>query len=79
MHLDPTTDEGRAYIADYLGATYDADELADFIGDNLHACDDCGELFTTEHDTDYGWNNERVCKECACGASEDRRFAGIGR
>ena len=77
MHIDPTTPEGAAYVADHLGAIYDEDRLADFLGD-LHHCGECGELFTSDKDTDYGENNERVCKSCACGINQSIRFRRAG-
>jgi hypothetical protein len=77
MHLDPTTPEGQAYIVDHLGAIYDEDRLADFLGD-LHHCGECGDVFTDAKDTDYGENNERVCKSCACGINQSIRFRRAG-
>ena len=77
-HIDPTSSSGQAYIADHLGAIYDEDRLADFLGD-LHHCGECGELFTSDKDTDYGENDERVCIECCCADNEDRFFSRLGR
>ena len=71
MHIDPTTPDGLAYIADHLGATYDADDLAAFLSDDLIKCEDCGRLYTHRHDFDLdAIDNEGVwvCDECACGA-----------
>ena len=71
MHIDPTTPDGLAYIADHLGATYDADDLAAFLEDDLIKCEDCGRLYTNRHDFDLdAIDNEGVwvCDECACGA-----------
>jgi len=53
MHLDPTTPEGAAYIADHLNDI-----------DGLHYCGDCDDVFSDAKDTDYGVNNERTCKRC---------------
>lgn len=77
-HIDPTSPEGLAYIADHLGATYDADDFAAFLESDLHQCDECGELFTSDKDTDYGENNDRVCKSCACGINQSIRFRRAG-
>lgn len=70
MHIDPASPEGLAYIADHLGATYDADDFAAFLEDDLIKCEDCGRLFTHRHDFDLdAIDNEGVwvCDECACG------------
>lgn len=75
MQIDPTSPEGQAYIADHLGATYDADDYAAFLESDLHACDECGELFTVKQDTDYGENNDRLCRTCCIEGNEDRFFA----
>ena len=79
MHIDPTSTEGAAYIADHLGATYDADAYEAFLESDLHQCDECGEMFTSTKDTDYGENNDRVCKSCCCEDNEDRFFSRLGR
>jgi hypothetical protein len=66
--IDPTTPEGLAYIADHLGATYDADDLAAFLDDDLIKCEDCGRLFTSFSDFDYDRrvdHGEWFCDECA--------------
>ena len=75
-HIDPHTPEGQAYIADHLGASYDADEYTAFLESDLHQCDECGELFTTDTDTDFGENNERLCKSCCIGVNQALRFRG---
>ena len=68
MHIDPITPEGLAYIADHLGATYDADDLAAFLADELIKCEACQERFTHRHDFDLDLIDDHgtyICEECA--------------
>ena len=68
MLIDPTTPEGLAYIADHLGATYDADDLAAFLDDDLIKCEDCGRLYTHRHDFDLDLIDDHgtwICADCA--------------
>lgn len=68
MHIDPTSPDGLAYISDHLGATYDADDYAAFLDDELIKCEDCGRLFTHRDDFDLDLIDNHstwLCEECA--------------
>ena len=68
MQIDPTTPKGLAYIADHLGASYDANEFSVFVEDQLLKCEECGHLFTHFHDFDSDLRNDHgiwLCDECA--------------
>ena len=66
--IDPASTEGRAYIADHLGPTYDADDFAAFLEDDLIRCVSCERLFTHRYDFDLDaidCDGVWVCEECA--------------